>query len=76
MKQDIHTRTFLILRKNRLYLVGYDALVHKPKWSQDCYDAWRTKDVEKARKVAAKTGADILLFNPLLSQIKPFEIGG
>lgn len=66
---DIRSKTCLIVRKNRYYLVGWDGLTKGPSWSQSKYDAWRTRDVKTAKRVARKCGGTLMLFNPIAGQI-------
>lgn len=74
MKQSIREKTCLIVRKNRHYLVGVDVFGFL-KWSTSQYDAWRTRDRDAAEMVARKTGGTLMLFNPIVNQIKIFDGG-
>lgn len=72
MKGDIRAQTVLIIRRPNIneYLVGRQIYSGRLVWSVSKYDAWRTRDKEKARKVAAKTGGEPVLFNPITGRTK------
>ena len=38
------------------------------RWSLSPWDAWRTRDLEAARRVARKVGGELRLFNPIVGQ--------
>ena len=40
------------------------------RWSNYTYDAWKTRDREKAAEVARKVGGVMVLFNPIVNQRK------
>lgn len=67
---DIRTKTCIIIRKHGLYLVGYALYSDELRWSESPYDAWKTRNREKAREVARKTGGVMVLFNPIVKQMK------
>ena len=67
---DIRTTTCVIIRKNGEYLVGYVLFSHDLRWSVSPYDAWKTRNIEKARDVARKTGGVTVLFNPIVKQMR------
>lgn len=67
---DIRTKTCIIIRKNGEYLVGYVLFSHDLRWSDSPYDAWKTRNIEKARDVARKTGGVTVLFNPIVKQMR------
>lgn len=68
---DIRLKTCLIIRKNNRYLVGLD-IWNQFKWSNNKYDAWRTRNRKTARIVARECGGVLLLFNPVAGQLKDF----
>lgn len=43
------------------------------RWSLSKWDAWRTRDMEAARKVARRVGGELLLFNPVAGQMREIE---
>lgn len=67
---DIRTKTGIIIRKGRLYLVGRIVMSDELRWSPSPYDAWRTRDRDAARAVAIKTGGVQMLFNPVSGQLR------
>ena len=64
---DIRRKTCIIIRKNREYLVGYKLYSRELCWSVYHYDAWKTRDREKARAIARKVGGVMVLFNPIVN---------
>lgn len=71
LTMDIRLKTCLIIRKNKRYLVGLD-IWNQFKWSNNKYDAWRTRNRKTARIVARECGGVLMLFNPVAGQIKEF----
>ena len=67
---DIRTKTCIIIRKNSEYLVGYIVFTDELRWSDSPYDAWKTRNKEKAAEVARKVGGVMVLFNPIVNQRK------
>ena len=53
---DIRTKTCIIIRRNGEYLVGKMLFSTDLRWSNSAYDAWRTRDREKAEEIARETG--------------------
>lgn len=70
MKDDIRKKTCLIIRKNDEYLVGTILYGNDLRWSGSPYDAWRTRDREKAEEYARRTGGIVMLFNPIVNQMR------
>ena len=70
MKNEIRRQTALIIRKNGEYLVGRQIFDGPLRWSIDKYDAYRTRDREKARRIARATGGIVMLFNPIIGKEK------
>ena len=70
MKMDIRTKTCIIIRKNGEYLVGTIMYSTDLRWSISPYDAWRTRRKEDAERVARKVGGEMVLFNPIVNQMK------
>lgn len=71
MKQDIRKHTCCILLRGTDYLVGWNYFYHDFNWSKSYYDAWRTRDVCIAVKLARRIGATVMLFNPIVNQLRP-----
>lgn len=65
---DLRLYTCIIIRKNGEYLVGRVLGSRELRWSVSPFDAWRTRDREKARAVARKTGGVTMLFNPVIGK--------
>ena len=53
-----------------MYLVGTILYSTDLRWSDSCWDAWRTRDREAARRVAQRVGGELMLFNPVAGQIR------
>ena len=70
MKNDIRKKTCIIIRKNGEYLVGYVLWSEDLRWSDSPYDAWNTRNREKAAEVARKVGGVMVLFNPIVNKRK------
>lgn len=70
---DIRRETCIIIRKGREYLVGRICYSNDLRWSASHYDAWRTRQVDDARRVAGLVGGVMVLFNPVTNQRR--EIG-
>ena len=68
MKNEIRRQTALIIRRNGEYLVGRQIFDGPLRWSRDKYDAYRTRDREKARRIARVTGGIVMLFNPIIGE--------
>ena len=70
MKNEIRRQTALIIRRNGEYLVGRELYDGPLRWSGSKYDAYRTRDREKARRIARITGGVVLLFNPIIGEVR------
>ena len=70
MKDDIRRKTCIVIRKNGDYLVGRIVFSDEVRWSGSPYDAWKTRNMEAAREVARATGGIMVLFNPIVNQMK------
>jgi len=68
MTDNVRKATRIVIRRNGEYLVGKVYIQPELRWSWSIYDAWRTKSLEKARKVARATGGTMVLFNPVLNR--------
>lgn len=67
---DIRLYTCLVIRKHGRYLVGRILGSSDLRWSDSIYDAYRTRDREKAEALARKVGGVMVLFNPVAGQKK------
>ena len=70
MMVDIRKQTYIIIRKNKLYLQGKECFVNEMKWTQYRHQAWRTRNKKQAAKVAKAVGGVMVLFNPVADQTK------
>ena len=70
MKDDIRKKTCLIIRKNGEYLVGRVLWSTDLRWSKSPYDAWWTRNREKAEEDARRTGGIVMLWNPVVKQMR------
>ena len=69
MSIDIRSYTRLIIQKNGDYLQGREMIGKRLIWNNSPYNAWWTRDIEKARNVALKTGGIMMLFNPVIGKV-------
>ena len=67
---NIRKETCLIIRRNSEYLVGTILYSRDLRWSTSPYDAWKTRDRERAEETARKTGGIVMLWNPVVRQMK------
>ena len=67
---EIREKTRLIIRRNNEYMVGRIVFSKELRWSTSPYDAWWTKDKEKAEEYARRTGGIVMLFNPVAGQLR------
>ena len=72
---DCRECTRLIVQKDSEYLVGCVFGTRILKWSNSPYDAWRTRIKERAIRVAHGVEGEIILFNPVVGQIRKY-MGG
>ena len=70
---DIRRMTGLIVQRGKMFLVGTILYSTDLRWSDSPWDAWRTRDREKAKRVARRVGGELVLFNPVAGQIKTME---
>lgn len=70
MKDEIRKQTCLIIRKDGEFLVSTILCSTELRWSTSPYDAWRTRDRMAAELVARATGGELVLFNPVVNQMK------
>lgn len=71
---DIRRETALIIRRDGRFLVGRIMGTSELKWSTSPYDAWRTRIRAEAKSVQAKTGGEIMLFNPVAGQLREADL--
>ena len=71
---DIRVYTAIIIEKDSKFLVGREMLTKELKWSDSPYDAWKTREKDKAYIVSDKVNGTRYLFNPVARQIRPMQI--
>lgn len=67
---DIRRKTCIIIRKDGAFLVGTILFSTDLRWSTSPYDAWMTRKREDAERVAGAVGGEMVLFNPIVKQMK------
>lgn len=67
---DIRKKTVLIIKKGGEYLVGTILYSTDLRWSASPWDAWATRTREFAEAVAEKVGGTVMLFNPIVGQVR------
>ena len=67
---DIREKTCIVIRKDGEYLIGTILYSTDLRWSRSPYDDWRTRRKEDAERVAGKVGGEMVLFNPIVKQMK------
>ena len=72
---DIRKRTKLIVKRGNQFLVALTSITKQPKWSVSPYDAWGTKELLKAKKVAEYFNAKIYMFNPCVGMMREYRDG-
>ena len=70
MKDEIRKKTCVIIRKENEYLVGTILGSTDLRWSRSPYDAWSTRERADAELVAGLVGGEMVLFNPVVNQMK------
>ena len=67
---NIREQTRLIVRRGEDFLVGTILYSTDLRWSASPWDAWSTRNREKAEMVAKKVAGDLWLFNPVAGQLR------
>lgn len=67
---DYRAMSCIIIRKHGRYLQGKKMETNGLKWSWSAYDAWRTRDEDKARRLARIVGGVMVRFNPITNDRK------
>ena len=70
----IRQATVLIVRRGTDFLVGRIPYSMEYRWSRSPYDAWGTREKDKAQKVAKLLGGDLWLFNPVVGQLREAKV--
>lgn len=74
MNNYLRQATVLIVKRGAEYLVGRIPYSMEFRWSTSPYDAWGTRDREKAEAVAGKLGGDLWLWNPVAGQLREARV--
>ena len=72
---DCREYTRLIVKKDGEYLVGCVLGTKILKWDDSPYDAWWTRIKERAIRVANGVDGQIMLFNPIVGQLREYKGG-
>lgn len=70
MKQDIRTKTCLVIERNGEYLSRIEMLTGRVIWDNHLSSAWKTRDKAKAIRMAKVYGGQLSLFNPIIWRVK------
>ena len=70
-KQDLRKQTCLIIEQEGEFLIGFNGLFLR--WWISPYDAWKTRSIEKAKMVQDRFGGTIMLFNPVVRQLRKYR---
>ena len=70
MKPDIRRATVLVIRKDGRYLSRREAFTGRIVWDPHLGNAWKTRNREKAHDAAEKYGGEMMLFNPIIWEVK------
>ena len=73
MKNDLRKATGLIIRIGNEYLIGYFPVTRQLEWRNSPWDAWMTRIPANAKSMADKTGGEIMLFNPIVGQLRAYR---
>ena len=72
---DCREYTCLIIKKDNEFLVGCIMGTNILRWSNSPYDAWITRKRQHAIKVANYVNGNIMLFNPIVGQLRECKGG-
>lgn len=72
-RDALRRQTCLIIENQGKYLIGFNGFALR--WTESYSDAWRTRDIEEAKKVVRRFGGTIMLFNPVARQLRKFDEG-
>ena len=72
-RDDLRRQTCLIIESQGKYLLGFNGFALR--WTESYSDAWRTRNVEAAKKVVRRFGGTIMLFNPVVMQLRKYREG-
>ena len=70
---DIRLYTRCVIWKDGEYLQGVQMLLGGLKYSTSPWDAWHTRKLNTAFRVAWRIGGTVKLFNPILGRVAPLR---
>lgn len=70
MKDELKKQTCVIIRKNGEYLGSRILESPELRWTTSPYEAWKTRDKDKAKEIARRTGGVTVLWNPIVRQMR------
>ena len=70
---NIRKCTVLIVKRGAEFLVGRIPYSLEYRWSKSPYDAWNTREKDKAQMVARRVGGDLWLWNPIAGQLRQMD---
>ena len=72
---DIRKKTVLIIKRGDKFMVARIMGSADLKWSTSPWDAWSTRRIEDAKRVARAVGGELWLFNPIAGQCREVRRG-
>ena len=73
-KDELRKQTCLVIEKDGKYLAGYGQVIRMIHWDDHLTNAWKTRDTKEAMDAADKYGGRLMLFNPIVWQIRPYNM--
>lgn len=73
-QERLKQATVLIIRRGNEYLIARIFGSRDLRWGISPYDAWSTRRPADAKKVQAKTGGEIMLFNPVTGTMREARV--
>lgn len=70
----IRRRTTLIVEKDGYFLQGRSCLTGELIWTWSKYDAWQTRTLRDAARIALVLGGTLWMFNPLMGDAVPAKM--
>ena len=70
MKDDLRKHTFIIIRKNGVYLAGRVFYSEQLRWTIYAHEAAKTRNKALAEKAAKRVGGIMLLYNDITREIR------
>lgn len=70
---DIRLLTRCVVQKGKLYFKCLDMFYGVMLWTDSPYEAWSTRKLDTAYRVAWKLGGSVRLFNPAVNEVAPLR---